>query len=349
MAPSIEEVTIQNRREFQHYIYSREDTTFVDSWEWKVVLEKSYGLSNYWYLAREKGTIKGFLGLTLCNHPFFGRYLVTAPFGSEGGFYADSENVFSHLLEKAQKLQDQLRTRYSLIRHLKRGISSPHGWLQDQSYVTFHLSLDLDREHFLGKHIRSSLRNKIKNSLKSEFVAKFGGTELLDDFWIVINRSMRELGSPYHSRKYLETLLSEFNPKVQLVVIYDREQNPFGGALIAYHLAKACLIHSIFYKEYRTRNAGEFLYWSIISECYQRGIKSLDMGRSLAGSGNDVAKMKWRPRRSELAYWYRLSPGVKLPKVNQENPRLKLVIGLWQRLPLLITRKMGPKLITGIM
>jgi hypothetical protein len=58
--------------------------------------------------------------------------------------------------------------------------------------------------------------------------------------------------------------------------------------------------------------------------------------------------MKWRPRKTLLAYWYALMPGHALPELNQKNPRFQLAIQIWKQLPAFIVRPLGPFLIKGL-
>jgi serine/alanine adding enzyme len=44
-------------------------------------------------------------------------------------------------------------------------------------------------------------------------------------------------------------------------------------------------------------------------------------------------------------YWqYWLARGTEIPAVNRENPRFTPAIRIWQRLPLWLTRLVGPRL-----
>jgi hypothetical protein len=73
-----------------------------------------------------------------------------------------------------------------------------------------------------------------------------------------------------------------------------------------------------------------------------------DMGRSLIGSGNEIFKMKWKPRNNVLAYWYATRNGDDLPDLNQKNPKFRLAIWTWKRLPAFVVRFLGPGLIRGL-
>jgi hypothetical protein len=72
------------------------------------------------------------------------------------------------------------------------------------------------------------------------------------------------------------------------------------------------------------------------------------MGRSLIGSGNETFKMKWKPRKQTLCYWYSLKKGAELPGLNQKNPKFRFAIWTWKRLPAFVVRALGPSLIKGL-
>lgn len=345
---SIEEVNKYNKEEYVNYINSREDTSFVDCWEWREVVERTYNLPHYWYMARKGSQVLGVLCLTITDHPIFGKYLATAPFGTQGGFYADSEESFHALLGKAETLSQELKVKYTLVRHLLGEVPPPADWYQDSSYATYHLSIESDLETYFKNQLSSHRRSVVKRSFKKEHRAEFGHIKLLDDFWDIISRCMKEMGSPYHSKKYLENIMITFGSKSIILVLYNNK-SPIGCGLFIRQKNRLDLIHAIFLKEYRPAFAGEFLYWSIIEESYRQGIKVLDIGRSLVGSGNEDFKMHWHPKKILLGYWYKLPVGGGLPHLNQKNQKYQLAIKTWQRLPLPIIRKIGPSLIRGIL
>jgi lipid II:glycine glycyltransferase (peptidoglycan interpeptide bridge formation enzyme) len=164
----------------------------------------------------------------------------------------------------------------------------------------------------------SQHRKHTRQALRKGFQIRFGHLDLLDDTYEALARSMHELGSPYHSKQYLRdmaTLLGD-----DLEILHD----------------------------FRTSYAGEFLYWSMLEHYCQKGIKVCDMGRSLNGSGNETFKMKWRPRKVPLAYWYYLPKGGHIPELNQKSAKFQLAIRLWKMLPAFAVRMIGPSLIRGI-
>lgn len=180
---------------------------------------------------------------------------------------------------------------------------------------------------------------------------KFDSFDLLDDFWDIITRSMKELGSPYHSKNYIIKLLEIWGDDAKIGIAYTNEGNPFGCCLLMFHKDTAVLLHANILSEFKVSSmcAGEFLYWSVISECCKRGFSQLDLGRSLIGSGNERFKMKWKPIVYPLHYWYYLNKDISIPNLNQSNPRYKIPRLIWEKLPLYIHKKIGPHLISGIL
>ena len=72
------------------------------------------------------------------------------------------------------------------------------------------MDLHSSLEEYRMKILTGNIRSKINRSLKKGFNIKSGGFDLIEDFWSVINQTMRELGSPYHSKKYIEHILHKF-------------------------------------------------------------------------------------------------------------------------------------------
>lgn len=349
MPLKIRNVDDDNLELWDKYVKIRADSTFVDTIAWRTLTENIYDLNNYWYMVENNDKIEGAMALTLSSHPIFGRYLATAPFANHGGFYADAADVRRVLINKATELKSELKAKYVVIRHDNHRLPCPGGWVSDIKYATFRLTLSKDPQELMSDHFQAKDRSQIKKSLTNGLTASFGGIDLLDTFWHVIIRAMSELGSPYHSKYYLEILLRTFKTNAELVIIRDNTGDPAGAALLIYHNKNAILLHANILSKYRALGCGDFLYWSVIEHCCRRGFSTLDMGRSLINSGNEKYKMKFRPHRILLSYWYNLSPGVAMPDLNQENSKFKYAIRAWKSMPLWVNQIIGPKLISGIL
>ncbi|HUE99797.1 MAG TPA: GNAT family N-acetyltransferase, partial [Anaerolineales bacterium] len=280
-------------------------------------------------------------------HFIFGDYLATSPFGSYGGFAYSSVAVREVLLEKARLLGNELGVEYVNIR-FEAGEEPPaEGWIQQPVYATYLAELGSDPAPWMRDY-SSDHRNHIRKSLKKGFSIKFGHLDLLNDAYEAIALSMHELGSPYHTKGYLRTMAESLGDALEFAVMYGPHGELAGGGVFILQGDVATNLHANILRRFRSDYAGEFLYWSALERYCRKGLKIFDLGRSLIGSGNEAFKMKWRPRKELLAYWYALSSGNQLPERNQKNPKFQAAISIWKRLPAFIVRPLGPFLIKGL-
>lgn len=313
---------------------------------WTSFVQRVYEFPTYRFVSEVQGVVDGWLALVRVRHPVFGDYLATSPFGSYGGFAYSSAASRDVLLQKAQALGNELGVEYVNVRFDGGEESAPAGWIQHPNYCTYLIDLAPDANQLLSSY-SSDHRNHIRKSLKKGFAVKFGRLDLLDDAYEGIARSMHELGSPYHSKSYLQTMEQALGEALEFVVVYTNDKIAGAGVFISQGQCVTNL-HANILRNYRTDYAGEFLYWSVIERYCHKGFKVLDLGRSLIGSGNETFKMKWKPRRQLLAYWYALIKGRELPDLNQKNPKFQFAIWAWKKLPAFIVRPLGPFLIKGV-
>lgn len=289
----------------------------------------------------------GALALVEVNHPVFGHYLVTAPFGSYGGFAFESTAARDLLLEEASRLAREINVEYAAIRFEEGEAQPPANWTQLPSYYTYLVDLPSTSEEIL-KTFSSDHRNHVRKSMKKGFTVRFGQLDLLDDIYEALSRSMHELGSPYHSKTYLHKMAEFLGDTLEFAVLYDPQGKIAGGGVFIYQGDTVFNLHANILRFFRSNYAGEFLYWSVIERGIQKGLKTFDLGRSLVASGNEIFKMKWAPRKKLLAYWHWLAAGQELPSLNQKNPKFQIAIAVWKRLPAFIVRPLGPHLVRGL-
>jgi len=320
---------------------------FVGLDSWVGFVEKVYGYRAYRLMARTGDEISGLLALTHVKHPIFGNYLVTAPFGSYGGFSFASTEARDALLERARALGEELHTQYVNVRFGAEAEPPPPGWMQHPVYATYRADLQVKSEALLATY-SSNHRNHIRKSLNKGFAIKFGRLDLLDEAYRGLARSMHELGSPYHSKRYLQIMAECLGDTLEFAVVYDPRGQLAGAGVFITQEEVVTNLHANILRAYRADYAGEFLYWSVITRYCHKGLHVFDMGRSLIGSGNETFKMKWSPHKQVLSYWYALRGGAGLPELNQKNPRFQLAISIWKRLPGPVVRFAGPSLIRGL-
>ena len=324
--------------------------TFTALDSWSELVRKTYKYPVYRLETEIEGSVTGILALTLVKHPIFGNYLTTSPFGSYGGFAFSAPEARDLLLAEAQRLCSEFGVEYVNIRWLDTGSPpqpAPRGWVDHTAYATYQLDLTADPQELMPG-FSSDHRNHIRKALKKGFSIKFGHLNLLDDTYEALARSMHELGSPYHAKTYLRTMAESMGDTLEFAVAYNSDGKLASAGVFILHGKTATNLHANILKSTRADYAGEFLYWKVIERYCQKGYQVFDIGRSLLGSGNETFKMKWKPRKEMLSYWYALKPGKHLPALNQKNPKFALAIAAWKRLPAFIVRPLGPLLIRGL-
>jgi hypothetical protein len=58
--------------------------------------------------------------------------------------------------------------------------------------------------------------------------------------------------------------------------------------------------------------------------------------------------MNWTSRVVGLQYHNLLVRARGVPRLDPRNPRFRLAVAAWRRMPLVLTRALGPRLISGI-
>jgi len=319
---------------------------FVGGEPWLRFIHQTYKFPVYRIVSQAGDQIDGWLALVRVKHFLFGDYLTTSPFGSYGGFACSSLAARDALLEKAHLLGKELGVEHVNVR-FDEADEPPAGWTQHPVYATYLVDLTSEPETLIGGY-SSDHRNHVRKSLKKGFAIQFGHLDLLDDAYEALARSMHELGSPYHSKTYLRRMAESLGGALEFAVVYGPQGELAGAGVFILQEDVVTNLHANILRRFRSEYAGEFLYWSAVERYGRKGLKRFDLGRSLIGSGNETFKMKWRPRKKRLAYWYALMPGHALPELNQKNPKFQLAISIWKRLPAFLVRPLGPLLIKGL-
>jgi len=94
--------------------------------------------------------------------------------------------------------------------------------------------------------------------------------------------------------------------------------------------------------------ANDFKYWALMCHAAQRGIKVFDYGRSKVGTGPYSFKKNWGFEPQPLHYEYRLYKRDGIPQNNPNNPKYKLMIETWRRMPLALANFLGPFIVRNL-
>jgi lipid II:glycine glycyltransferase (peptidoglycan interpeptide bridge formation enzyme) len=100
--------------------------------------------------------------------------------------------------------------------------------------------------------------------------------------------------------------------------------------------------------EFRKYAPNDFQYWSLMEHAVGRGCRYFDYGRSKKGTGPFQFKVHWGFEPIPLHYQFYLNRLEELPNLNPLNPKHRLKIEMWKKLPKAVAKVLGPRIVKYI-
>ena len=327
----------EDARLWERFVAHQPESTHCHRWGWKEVVENSFGWRTFYLLAAEGEEIRGLLPLVWQKSRLFGSFLTSVPYLNAGGPLAESEAAKAALVEEAIALARKRKVQYIELRHRV----DPELKLPTRRHkVAVVLPLEGDQEK-RWEALPHKVRTDVRKGMKSDLRAEFGGREFLDDFYQVFARNMRDLGTPVYGRHFFAEILRVF-PEDAYICRVRHGDTTVAASFLTGHKGILEAVWSSARYDYLAMRPNMFLYWSIQCFASERGFRVFDFGRSTIDSGTHRFKKQWGSQDVPLYWAYWLPEGTALPELNPENPRYRLAIRLWRRLPLPLTKLIGP-------
>lgn len=185
---------------------------------------------------------------------------------------------------------------------------------------------------------RAMVRKGIKSGLQSE--------ETTDHLRLyrVYAESVRNLGTPVFTARYFKVLQDVFGGACRILMIKD-DQGDVAGVMSFYYKNEVLPYYGGSIVRARSiKGCNDFMYWDLMRQSCEEGCTSFDFGRSKKGTGPFSFKKNWGFEPTPLHYEYYLVKADKVPEVNPLNPKYKLMVDTWKKLPLPLANLMGPLL-----
>lgn len=314
--------------------------TFFHRAAWKNVIEQAFGHRTWFYYVERAGEICGVLPLAEVKSKLFGHSLVSLPFCVYGGVAAQDAAAAELLEQAAVRLAEQLRPGHLELRNLHAAAPHPR-WRDKELYVTFRKEISADHERNLlaiPRKQRAMVRKGIKCGLRGVI------EENVERFFDAYSRSVHRLGTPVFSKRYFVLLKQAFGDDCEVRVILQDEQL-VGGVLSFFFRDQVLPYYGGGTDLARDVAGNDFMYWDLMQAAADRGCRWFDFGRSKLGTGAYDFKKNWGFTAEPLNYRYQLIASPDLPDVNPLNPKYRLFIAMWQRLPLAVANHLGPYLV----
>jgi FemAB-related protein (PEP-CTERM system-associated) len=340
-AVRLRELKLADFPRWDDFVARCSEATFFHRAGWKIIIERAFGHRTKFLYAEAGGRIEGVLPLAEVRSVLFGHTLVALPFCVYGGIAAESERARHLLDEAAVALAEERR-----VDHLEyRSLTSHHPeWAHTDLYVTFRKAIDPDVERNLNeipRKQRAMVRKGIKAGLKGEI------DEGVERFFAAYAHSVHRLGTPVFSRRYFQILREVFGRDCEVLTV-TRDGDLVASVMSFYFRDEVLPYYGGGTDLAREVAGNDFMYWELMRRACERGLRVFDYGRSKRGTGSFDFKKNWGFEPQPLHYEYRLIRGQRLPEHNPLNPKYRLLIKLWQRLPLPLVNLIGPYIVKGL-
>lgn len=310
--------------------------------EWKSIIETCFGHKTHYIFAQDKkSNIVGVLPLVRLKSALFGDFLVSIPYFNYGGALAATREAEASLIKEAATLASELG-----VKHIEfRDELSRDGWQVRTDKVSMVLPLP-ETSEMLSQKLGSKLRAQIKRSQRENLAVVFGREELINDFYSVYSRNMRDLGTPVYGVSFFKEIVSRFKD-CHIAVVRHKNKPVATGFLLGYDGTLEIPWASTL-REANRFSANMFLYWEILCFAIQNRYHYFDFGRSTVDAGTYQFKKQWGALEKQLYWHYWLKDGGDLPMMNPSNPKYKMLINIWKRLPVAVANSIGPLVVKNL-
>jgi serine/alanine adding enzyme len=332
--------------QWNEFVRSRSEASAYHGYEWRQVVRRVFGCESY-YLACwdhedvQSGTrrITGVLPLARLKSALFGDYLVSLPFFNYGGVVAESARESQLLFGAAVDLAKRLGVSHMELRHEANVFPDAP---QRSDKVTMILPLPATADA-LWKSLPSKVRAQVRRPEREGATVDSGGRELVEDFYRVFAENMRDLGTPVYARRFFDTMLQTFPDRTRIFVV-RLAGKPVAAGFVLGHAGTLEIPWASSLRHANALGVNMLLYWRILQYACESAYACFDFGRCTADSGTYRFKKQWGAQSRQLHWHYWLRSGDKVPVINHSNPKYRLAIATWQKLPLAVANLLGPML-----
>ncbi len=324
--------------EWDRIVASLPESDFCHLAAWRHIMSDVLGHETHYYLALDlSGEPVGVLPLVRVRSRLFGDYLMSMPFLSYGGPLGPPP-AQGALAAHAVSLAEQLGVDLLEL----RGRSAPPTPLVPSSRkITVLLDLPATADELWEKGLKSKLRSQIRRPMKEGMTTEFDAG-LVDAFYDVFSRTMRDLGTPVLPRRFFEAVAERF-PDQALFGVVRHGGDPVAAGCGFLWNGEAEITWAGADRQVSRLAPNMLLYWSFIAETVARGGSVFNFGRCTPGSGTHRFKRQWGGRDVPLPWGQWSATGVQ-GTPSPDSAKFRLATRTWSRLPIAVTNRLGPPL-----
>jgi FemAB-related protein (PEP-CTERM system-associated) len=337
----VDALTAETCGEWDAYVRSAQDGLPLHLSGWRQVMQKTYGYETRYLMARSGQRIVGVLPLFLVPSRLTGKRGMTMP----GGLCADNDAVAISLLEKGLQTAIVDGVDRLLVQDSRQ--KGPDNWQTESRHVYWLVNLGASEED-LWRGLDGNIRRQVRKAKRNNLEIEVGRDEMLiEPFYNMFSQFTHQAGTPVFSRAFLQNVVDAF-PGGYNIALVRYEEQPIAGYFqvemgdTVYGMWGAALSATL-----KLRPAYLAL-WEIMRDAVNNGFTYLDMGRSPAEANASKFKGQWGGKSNPVYQTIIMSNenehSNSMTSQVQSDERFQLFMQIWPRLPLSLTRYLGPKL-----
>ena len=325
--------------EWDEFVEATAAGTFFHLLGWRAVLERAFGFRTHYLAARRDGQLAGVLPLCEAPAGLRGRCLLSLPFAVEAGVCA-VDDAARHALDDAALRLAAARGAAHL--ELRDGLDGGGGFqIRQGTYYRFRRALQpTDDDNFAA--IPRKQRRMVRVGQQHGLVAS--GEPDVRAFHDLYARTMQRLGTPVFSRAYFRLLLDTFPGRCEILIVRAGAQ-PVAGVLSFLFRDTIMPYYAGSRRESFGLAANDVMYWELMRSACRRGLRQFDFGRSKQGTGAFDYKRHWGFDPEPLRYRVHAGAPHSFSEHSVDDAGVRLLRWGWQRLPLSLTKLLGPPLV----
>lgn len=320
---------------WDNFVEASEQASFFHLSAWQDVIRQAFTHQTYYYFAEQEGEITGILPLVHIKSLLFGNALISNAFCVYGGIVANNDQAFEALQKQAQHLARELGVDCLEMRNRQQ---QHPDWPHKELYVTFRKQLDADHEKNMSAIPRKQ-RAMVRAGMKAGLTSVID--ESVERFYQAYSESVRNLGTPVFPKRYFQVLKQAFGDDCEILTV-EHEGRLIASVMSFYFKGEVLPYYGGGTELARDLKGNDFMYWEVMRRAVDKGCQVFDFGRSKVDTGSYRFKKHWGFEPEPLYYEIDLVKASQIPDINPLNPKYRLFIAAWKRLPLPVSQIIGP-------
>jgi FemAB-related protein (PEP-CTERM system-associated) len=269
--------------------------------------------------------------------------MVSAGFATGGGALSHDEATSELLAQAGWALAGRLGCPTLEL----RGGPFPEGWAaRGGVYANFDRALPNDADALFASIPRRQ-RAEVRRGLNALETSAGNDARHRDAHFRSYAESVRNLGTPVFPRRLFDAMLDAFGAEADIVAVW-KDGRPLAALLNFYFKGTCQPFWGGGTAEARGWRANDLIYFDVMRRAIERGCTRADFGRSKVGTGAWLRKRIWDFDETPLVYGVRTADGAAPREINPLDPRYRLRIAAWQRMPLWLANRVGPPIARGL-